>query len=264
MQVPNGHGIWSWHDQILNHFSQIPASFNPISALTLISPSISIAPGRLNGSCNGTLGGNPLNVDLLSVVQAAGRRIGSIKLASSAGIALDRLLSSVTSSIRSDYGFSVPPAPTSGHDNSSSAPTSAELLIDQQYGLRMVNLSLSGSSQFGLADLASRVGFRWQSSTEGSDVLSFSSPRLYYVMKKLDAPGLEWNGKPFAAPELGVAASVNLPALGLTGVDGVLRVQANGKLSIQVKSLLHNCSLLLMFKLRCIALDFSNSEAIKH
>jgi hypothetical protein len=130
-------------------------------------------------------------------------------------------------------GFSLPAAPADGYDSSSSQ-TSAEIMIDQQYGLRMLNLSLAGPSTVGLSDLASRLGFRWSSSSEGSDVLSFGHPRVYYASKKVGAPVLVRDNRTLAAPELGVAALITLPALGLDGEDGVLRIQPGGRLSIQV------------------------------
>jgi hypothetical protein len=214
---------------------QVNGTITPVPSLTINSLALSVAPGVLNASTNGTIHGSPVAVELSSIAQAGegSRRMGSIRVTSSGGATLDSLLSSQTNLVKADMGFNVPRTPVAGYGTNPS-PSFGEVVFDSIHGLRMVNVTMAASSQLGLADLARRLGFVWQGTQDGTDVVSFMGPRVYYVPRRRDAPALFWRGKELAAPELGVAATLNVPPLGIENVRGTLLVQNGSRLTIEV------------------------------
>jgi hypothetical protein len=216
---------------------QITSPFSPLPGLIVQSLSISIAPGLMTATGNGSLGGSNVTVDLSSAAATSGNsstRVGSIRITSPSAAGMGALLAAQASKVMSDLGIQVPAGDT-GPDNSisnSSSPLNAEVVLDSDSGLRLLNFSLS-NSRLSLGNLASKIGFSWQGS-EGTDVVSFLGPRLYYVPSKPGAPSLEWMGRSLNAMELGVTSTVEMPVLGMPGAQGTLLVQAGGILKLRV------------------------------
>lgn len=162
------------------------------------------------------------------------QRLGLLKVTSSSG-ALDALLASQSSVISRDLGFSLPPASASAASRSS-----AELVYDTAYGLRLLNVSLAPGITLGLSDLSRRIGFTWQgSSSDGTELIAFSAAQLYYVPARPGAPALVWNGQVLQGGELGVSCLVDIPALSISGMRAALLVRAGGRLTVVVSEGLH-------------------------
>jgi hypothetical protein len=219
---------------------QVQGTISPTTALTISAFGMAVAPGSLNASAAGTISGAKVTVELSSVVQdvneSSRQRVGSIKVFSSAGASLDALLVSQASQASTDAGVSVPTPPRGGYPNDGT-PSSAELVFDPLHGLRMLNFSLASLGKFSLADMARRVGFSWQSSADSgaaADPVSFSAPWLYFVPSKPGAPSISWGGKSITLAELGVAATVDVPALGINSTRATLLVQKGGLLTLEV------------------------------
>jgi hypothetical protein len=188
----------------------------------------------MTATTTGTVSGVPVTVDMTSAAQAGtSLRVGSLRITSSAGSALDALLASQASSVQEDLGFSVPAAPAAVSGSNSAGVSTAELVYDSSRGLRLLNITLATSTRLGLSDLAHRVGFSWQG-TEGVDIVSFTGPRVYYVPNKPGAPSITWKGQQLKAAEFGISALVDIPPLGLSAVRSTLLVQSGSRLNIQV------------------------------
>ncbi len=212
---------------------QVEGSVSPWPALTLTSLSIDVAPGQLHANASGLVSGAQVSAQLSSVLQTQGNssvRVGSIRVTSSSGASLDALLASQASAVSSDVGITLPQQPAAAA--STAGESAAELVFDSQHGLRMVNISISGS-KIGISDLARLVGFSWNVDA-GSDPISFSAPWLYYVPSKPNATNITWAGRQLVGPELGVAATVDVPALGINATRGMLLVQGPGNVSLLV------------------------------
>jgi hypothetical protein len=221
---------------------QINGSITPISGLTLASLDVSVAPGAMTANATGSLSGTPVAVELSSTVQEGDTsvRVGSIRVSSSLGASLSSLVSSQASQVSSDIGIDVLPAMPA--DDTTGSTSAAELVFDSRHGLRMVNISLASAARMRLTDLAGLVGFPYDSSADaGSDPISFSAPWLYYVPSKPNATNITWAGRQLVGPELGVAATVDVPALGINATRGTLLVQGRNKLSLLVSHLAYPC-----------------------
>ncbi len=222
---------------------QINTTVSPLPGLTINQLTINVSPGLFTASTNGTLSGNTSVMVTLTSAASAGnstQRIGSVRLTSQSATGLAALLAAQSTSIRADLGFDVPIASSANSSSSSSSsssnnntPVNAEVVIDPSAGLRLLNFTMSTGTKLSLGDLASQVGFPWEGS-EGSDIISFTGPRLYYVPNRPGAPALEWAGKPLNALELGITSTVEAPVLGMIAVSGTLLVQPGGNLTIRV------------------------------
>jgi hypothetical protein len=189
----------------------------------------------MNATASGVVAGSPVHVELRSAVQPGtnNRRLGSITVTSPAGAGLETILASQSSLVRADMGFPVPMPPAAGY-GSGNTTSVGEVVYDSAHGLRMVNISLASSARLALSDLARRVGFQWLSANEGTEVLAFTGPQLYYIPSKPGAPPLVWSGRTMPAGELGITALVDVPPLGVAGVRATLLVQRGGMLTLQV------------------------------
>ncbi len=216
----------------------ISGSVTPVPALTLTSLAVNVEPGLMNASATGRVSGSLVAVQLASFPSAdnSSVRVGFIRVTSSSGSSLDALLASQASAVSTDFSLEIPPEPDAPADNSNRT-SAAEFVIDSQHGLRMLNISLASSSKVSLADLARRVGFVWDSEVDGAaDPISFSAPWLYYVPSKPNATNITWAGRQLVGPELGVAATVDVPALGINATRGTLLVLPEGRLTLQVRN----------------------------
>ncbi len=233
-------GIWySLHPCLCS--VQVQGHVSPVSSLTLTALNVDVTPGSMLATANGTVSGVPVEAQLQYAAPHSGAaaRLGSISLTCSAGAGLEALLTSQSSVVAAELGFSVPRPPAGGYSNSSS-PTTAELVYDSAHGLRMLNISLAPSSKLSLGDLARRVGFPWEDlGTDGADVVGFTGPQVYFVPRKSGAPALFWKGRQLPAFELGVAAMVDVPLLGVHGTSATLLVQPGRRLTIQVRCWAH-------------------------
>ncbi len=204
-------------------------------SLIVSSLFINLTPGLLNASASGSISGATVAVQLTSIAQpdSPGQRVGSIRVTSSSGASLDALLAGQAAAVSTDVGIAVPALASGG--SSTGEESSAELVFDSLHGLRMLNISLASSAKLGIAGLAARVGFAWQAGVDGSsDPVSFTAPWLYYVPSKPGAPSLTWLGRTLGAAELGVAATVDVPALGISSMRGELLVMNGGFLRLRV------------------------------
>ncbi len=162
------------------------------------------------------------------------QRVGSIRVSSSAGASLDALLVGQSTRLLSDTGVAVPQPPAEGWAPSS-GPSAAELVFDSLSRLRMLNFSMASISKLSLSDMSKRVGFSWPSTGSAStDPISFSAPWLYYVPSMPGAPSISWSGKKLQVAELGVAATVDVPSLGINATRGSLLIRTGGLLQLQV------------------------------
>jgi hypothetical protein len=213
--------------------AQVNGNISPLPSLTINTLGIRVSPGSLTASATGTVSGMPVNVHLSSTATAGNSsyRLGAIRVTTSSG-ALDALLASQSSQVSQDLGFSVPAGSASETTRSS-----AELVFDTAYGVRLLNVSLAPGSRVGLSDLARRIGFGWQgSSSDGLEAIAFTGPQLHYVPNKPGAPALVWSDQALKGGELGVTALVDIPPLGITGMRAKLLVQHGGRLSAQVSA----------------------------
>ncbi len=206
-------------------------------SLTLNTLTMDVTPGLLNASASGYVSGKPVSIQLSSITDAANFNlsIGSIRVNSSSGASLDALLAGQAAAVSADVGMVVPTPPSGGYVDSDGQPASAVLVFDSLHGLRMLTFTLSGASRVGVSDLARRLGFAWQGASDQVDPISFSAPWLYYVPAKPNATNITWAGRQLVGPELGVAATVDVPSLGINATRGTLLVQPGGKLSLKVR-----------------------------
>jgi hypothetical protein len=198
----------------------------------------------LNATAAGSVSGTPVAVVLLSLAKSSNSsdRIGSIRVTSGTGANLDSLLAAQADQLSIDTGVSIPSEPNAGYTVGAEAdgPSAAELVIDSEHGLRMVSLSLARGTKLTLSGLARLLGFSWPADSS-DDPVTFSAPWLYYVPNKPAAPAIDWFGKQIGDAELGVAGTVDVPALGINSTRGSLLMQPGNNLTLQVSY----CSLLL-------------------
>jgi hypothetical protein len=211
----------------------VPSAF---PALALTSLAIDIAPGSIRASATGNVSGVMVSAELSSIVQpgtSGNQRLGSIKVTARSG--LDMLLFSQASLISSDLGFSVP-TPAASSTSAGTSDVTAEMVFESSRGLRMLSLGVSSASgSLGVAELARRVGFSWQTGGDSSDMVLLRSAQLVYVPKRAGAPALVWNGQTMN-PDLSIQATLDVPGMSLSGVRGALLVQAGSKLTVQVSA----------------------------
>jgi hypothetical protein len=100
----------------------------------------------------------------------------------------------------------------------------------------MLNMSL-GCAELSLSDVARRLGIAWRSDPAGSSsAITLSAPWLYYMPSKPGAPVFDWQGRQVGkALELGVAATVDVPAFGITATRASLLVSRGGAMVLQVR-----------------------------
>jgi hypothetical protein len=230
---------------------QVNGSVRPVPELEVNSLAIRISPGLLNASAAGSITGTPVAVQLTSTSQGGSStyRIGSIRVTSSSGASLDALLAGQAAAVSTDVGVTVPRPPREGYASSSTdGESSAELVFDSTHGLRLLNISLANNTRLGVADIARRVGFSWQgnAASTSADPISFSAPWLYYVPAKPNATNITWAGRQLVGPELGVAATVDVPSLGINATRASLLVHNRTRLSLQV------CALFLVACSACL------------
>jgi hypothetical protein len=217
---------------------QIEGFVSPVPYLVLSSLSLRVAPGLLSASVTGLLHGAPVDAVLTSSPQPgnSSRFIGSIRVASQEGASMDALLASQSALVKAEAGLQVPePQEEPASPDAGSAASYAELIFDSEHGLRLLNMSLAGAGPIGISNVARRVGFSWPAEP-GSDPLSFSAAWLYYVPNRPSAPPVVFNGRQIGQPELGIAATVDVPAVGISSTRSTLLIEPGGKLSLQVST----------------------------
>jgi hypothetical protein len=231
---------------------QIDGVVTPVPGLALEGLVVELRGQSLNGSATGSLASAPVSVQLASWQQETGAstmHVGHFRISSNQTGATDALLASGDAAISSQLGISVPASTAS--DASDATQSSAELLFDSLNGLRLVNISLGGV-RLGIADMARRVGFEWQGT---GDPVSFTDPWLYYVPSNPGVEPLQWNDRLLGPSlELGVAATVDVPAFDVKAVRATLLIKSNTSLVLQVSTSSH-----VVFKHPCPAATCSST-----
>jgi hypothetical protein len=204
---------------------QVPGPFSPFDGITLLELDADLAPWRINGSASGLIAGAAIAAEFTTVKGVnMSHRLTRMRLSGSAAADLQELLAAQASSISATTGVVLPKSNKTGFMRGlRGSMQSAEVVLDNLYGLRLLNVSLGGV-RLSLGDMAGMLGFDWQD--VGSPV-TFVDPWIYYVPSKPDAPVLQWHGRQFgASAQLGVSAVVDIPSLGITSTFARLLVNA--------------------------------------